>query len=151
MLGSETATPTLDFFVAIATVIPIAFLAGVVEIGLSATSWRGVETHREQTGFDAFVEASRVVAMAVLVIASVVGEFFALYALWHGHDLHHSGVVASVALGADGMILLWMVSFRLSARVVIGGFWSTTAFKVVYFGFAILLIALIVVLIWLLR
>jgi hypothetical protein len=119
MVGAEAATPTMDFFVVVATILPLLFLAGIVELRLSLTSRAGppVEERLLPIGGEDDVEFIRSLVLLGLVIATIFGEFACLNALWFGRDTGSDGTLAAVCVGVDGFVLLLLPLRRWSTDV----------------------------------
>jgi hypothetical protein len=108
LTAAQTSTPTLEFFSVVATILPIAFLAGVVELRLSLTSRMGPAAPERlfPIGGDEDIEFIRSLVVLSLVVATILGEIACLNTLWNGEATGDDGVVAAVALALDGMVFL---------------------------------------------
>lgn len=113
MVPIKAGASSPDFFVTIATIIPVLFLALVLEGGL----WKWI---REQvsdesdpsTGTRVFVSLLQFLAVFVL-LAGALGEMTALYALWQED---YTGVLSDIAFWATALLVV-LLTVELSLQV----------------------------------
>jgi hypothetical protein len=111
-----TSHPPLDFFSAVALVLPVLFLAAMVETRFSAAV---PPLKEEEESEDR--PAARVLAFLFAVEALAVGELGSLDALWHGAGSGIDGPVALAGLVILGVVLVWPLVDRMKVDVKAGG------------------------------
>jgi hypothetical protein len=144
---AETAKPTQDYFVVVATILPIAFLAGVVELRFSLTSRSEPTQARGFRLVDPSDTLTRSLALLAMTLSTIAGEWACLNALWNGRSVGEDGFIAAFCLGVDGFILAMIPVRRSSADLKLSP-WARRWFSLVLNGLIVLcIVAILVILI----
>lgn len=108
-------TPPLGFYSTVALVLPVLFLAAMVEMRVSVAAPL-LEKEESETQL-----TLRVAAFVVALSALVLGEAGSFDALWYGAGSGIDGPVAAVGLGLLGVVLLLPLADRLHSDIDAGG------------------------------
>jgi hypothetical protein len=111
-----THHPPLAFYSVAAMVIPVLFLAGMVELQYSITARQGMEAR--ESGGPPFVERPlRVALFYVLVVGSLFGEYSVFHALWRGHGAEDDAIATVIALGSQALLCVVALVQRFTSDI----------------------------------
>jgi hypothetical protein len=108
-----TSHPPLDFYATVAVILPVLFLAAMVENRLSATASSEAESDDDLM--------NRVLGFLYALVGVVVGETACLWALWHGQGSANSGGFALIGVVAISPALVVPLIGRLRVEIGSGG------------------------------